>query len=183
MSVIFLDVDGVLTTSRTILNTSIDNNNDLNYNLYCYHSKPENYIVPLERNLINNLKYILQQTNGKIVISSTWRLIEEMKEFLIKSLIENGISSEDIIGETIRLGGGAGRGAEIRLWLNENSNIWTNFVIIDDEHMDNFKTYGLENHVVKTLILHEDDSSLEGLTMEHSQRAVEILLNSELKIE
>ena len=67
--VIFLDVDGVLNSSRTL-----------------YES------ISLEDDLILNLKEIVNKTKAKIILSSSWRLSTEAVATLIDKLDKFGLA-------------------------------------------------------------------------------------------
>ena len=99
MKVIFLDIDGVLNKKGRTIN--ID--------------------------LLNILKYILEKTNAKIVISSSWRLGRMDK--LLSTFEEHGIK-ERVIGTT-SLFCDQNRESEIRDWVIRHENI-SNWVVIDD---------------------------------------------------
>jgi hypothetical protein len=170
--VIFLDVDGVLTTSRCLLEDYEDEDDSLLFLQNLLPHRREEHMVPLEISMIQNLKYVIEQTNARIVLSSTWRESDEMKEYLLKGLESQGIPPEAIIGETPFLGCLEGRGAEIRLWLCEN--LCENFVILDDDHLLSFQSHGLDHRLVQTKI-RDDDRAKEGLTREWCQLAISIL--------
>lgn len=177
-NIVFLDVDGVLTTSRCLLDDYEEDDDSLCFSWNVFPpfnqlngSRGERF-VPLEKVMIQNLKYLIETTSSKIVISSTWRENDDMKSYLIRALESQGIASDTVIGQTPFLGCLEGRGAEIRLWLNENQ--WSNFVILDDDHMTSFTQHQLQHHVIQTIIRHED-RSLEGLTLQKCHEAISIL--------
>ncbi len=102
---IFLDIDGVIATSKTVKESSWD----------------------LTPECQKWLGFILKKTKAKIVLSSSWRLnsLEETKAYMI----ENGFSFTDsIIGITIRayhyinkeqkIHLSIPRGVEIKQWLD-----------------------------------------------------------------
>lgn len=117
MKVIFLDIDGVL----NIISQGHDEFGSI------FHS-----------HLVDNLKYLIEQTGAKIVISSSWRLNgeKEMKAMWDKRKLPGEViditpymGNNDFIGYTIP------RGCEIAWYLNEfeeELNI-TNYVILDDD--------------------------------------------------
>lgn len=107
MKVIFLDVDGVLNSVEDRFSWTIETDKHLKL-----------------------LKYIIDNTNAKIVISSSWRILSGTKNTLIKRLKDFNI---EVYSETPHLcSDGIRRGDEIRQWLKENKEI-ENFVILDDE--------------------------------------------------
>lgn len=93
--IIFLDINGVLSTMR------------------CKYNEMD----PIA---LNNLKKIIQSTNAKVVITSTWKTgdIEETKK-LFPSWLQ-----DHIIGETMNLRGmydfHVSRGNEIQTWIKQN---------------------------------------------------------------
>lgn len=174
MKVIFLDVDGVLNSDRT---------------LYKYTS--------LEDDLILNLKEIVDKTEAIIVLSSSWRSVENALRELIDKLFEYGmhISSMTTDGVRLKYIQNAGftpskkylefskmnydtgeredfthdRGAEIYYWLNHHKDV-ESFVILDDEDFD-IEAY-FPNNFVKT-------SFAVGLTKKDVDKAINILYNKD----
>lgn len=162
IKIIFLDIDGVL---------AIPSNNGGFWGL------------DLDRQLL--LGEILDKTDAKIVLSSSWR--KHSLEDTISYMISQGFKYPDkIIGITIRayhyiekgIHLSIPRGVEIKQWVDTNihsNNVkdWNrkklcvdwNYVILDDdcdmllEHKDNFIRC----------------NSIEGLTNEHVKKAIEIL--------
>ena len=144
---IFLDVDGVLN------------------NIFTNTRTRSGYIF-VEDFLIKHLKHIIEVTDAKVVLSSTWRwgywasgsdrqdyleLIDKLASFNIKIFdITPAFSDND-------------REQEIIWWLEHKSN-GDNFVILDD--VDYF--VDLHDHFVKT------DPEL-GLTAKEVEKAIEIL--------
>ncbi len=123
MNIIFLDIDGVLNSQAmyesntdTIINTPSGK-----LSQYC----------------INNLNHITDNTNAKIVISSTWRKYDHN---ITDTLQQAGITG-DITSQTPILSGKYYlRGNEILAWIQENTLIinkpyheFHSFVILDDD--------------------------------------------------
>lgn len=117
--VIFLDVDGTITT--------LDSKWQLN---------PEKFKI---------LGEILDKTNAKIVISSSWRrdTLENTIEFLTNTEINPYVNNnpfpfvDKIIGQTDRLPYSRmsekdHRGREIKKWIEDN-NYTGKYIIIDDD--------------------------------------------------
>lgn len=106
MKIIFLDIDGVLTSART---------GWMNWDIYA----------------TTFLKWACEQSNSKIVISSTWRCNRNRKFF-------TDIFGENFIHEDWRTPWNLMdldincRGDEIQSWLNNHPEI-TEFLIIDDD--------------------------------------------------
>lgn len=153
MRVIFLDIDGVL-----------------NFN-GCRDKIGGIYFV--NDNKIKLLKEIIDRTDAKIVLSSTWRfgwfdrdygmntvhaedftkLQEKLKEFGIEFLSRTPRTQE------------GHRGNEIKQWLDKwNGEVVDKFIIIDDD--SDMKPY--MNRLVQTSFEH-------GLTQKDVERAVKML--------
>jgi len=153
MKVIFLDIDGVLNTIDTFKRRK-----DI-YNNY-------GVIIPrIDFYRVKFLKEIIDKTDAKIVISSTWRKYDnDMKElkhvFSLFDLDIYDVTCIDISGK---------KGIEINDWLNKNEV--DSFVIIDDETSDMIH---LEKYVVKT----RENFKATGLLEKHVDVAINILNNS-----
>ena len=117
MKVLFLDVDGVLNTS--------------------------NYIGTMNKGMVQTLKYIVDKTGCKIVMSSTWRVAGygigtlfntalmrcDPSDTVIKSVIGVTPQGGDRIDE---IGKDYVRGNEIQLWIDDNE-FDGKFAILDDD--------------------------------------------------
>ena len=167
MKIIFLDVDGVLNTTNTFIKRKI------------IKQKTGYYILEIDDFRLQYLKEIVDKSNSKIVLTSTWRmnfkkennkiipLTNKAKE-LQNKFKEYGIDIYDI---TI-LDKNRNREKEIKEWLN-NNNV-ENFVILDDDNKD------LQSFIDKELIhiknnpkdLNEQNN---GLCIEHIEKALQIL--------
>ena len=113
MRVIFLDVDGVLNSTKTIKKFGFD------------------FIDPF---LVALVARIVRETEAKIVLSSTWRLESKDKELVDQALAQHGL---ELIGQTPHIqrpfeeGNWVRRHEEIQAWLDENPT--SKFAIIDDD--------------------------------------------------
>lgn len=152
MKVIFLDIDGVL-------------------NFYGSDF--------LDKNCLNNLKYIVNETNAKIVIISTWRVCLDdnyLKKYVTKAnsellkyreLFENTFTDNlkwiDIAPDLAER-----RSEEVTLWLKDHPET-ENFVIIDDFNCEYDKNYP-ENWIRPSYYL-------KGLTKELAKKSIKILNN------
>lgn len=149
MKVIFLDIDGVLCV--------IPNGRD-------------EFGALFHRHFEDNLKWIIGETNAKIVISSTWRLagLEEMKEMWKKRCLAG-----EVIDITPFSGVDNIRGDEIQVWLD--SNDVENYVIIDDD--TDFWESQLNNFVqTSDNFDHPDCIDIGyGLTRKCAEKAIKIL--------
>ncbi len=121
MKVIFLDIDGVLNV--------------------CYPDR-DNYGRLFHPEFVDNLRWIIEETGAKIVISSTWRFsgLQVMKEMWEKRNLPG-----DVIDITIdcyqyveegreEFYDKVERGHEIQHWLDEHQTEVTNYVILDDDN-------------------------------------------------
>lgn len=175
--VIFLDVDGVLTMTRCLLQDFEENSPELLFAKDIYEVTPA-FIVPLERDRIANLKMILDEHPCVgVVLSTTWRLNKDLHGFLLRALHECGINTaERVLGCTPSLSGLEGRGAEIRLWLQQHEQYSHAFCIIDDDHEHSFAQHGLSDNFVKTVMSDPQRIySREGLTTERAEYAMKLL--------
>lgn len=154
MNIIFLDIDGVL-------------------NSYAYHKETEN---DLNLKSVDILSQIYHKFNCKIVLSSTWRELKDipdesaqkMWKHLVDTLTKYGMEIYDIT-PTIK----NNRPLEIATWLQNNS--CSNYVILDDDFpLLEYKKYGLEKHVVKTIYFTYKVEN-GGLQEKHKDKAFKIL--------
>ena len=75
MNIIFLDIDGVLNSHRKLIE------------VYKKTHKPHSgYNYPFDEICLNNLKELVEKTNSKIVITSSWRKDEEGRNKIIQTL-------------------------------------------------------------------------------------------------
>lgn len=154
MNIIFLDIDGVLKS-------------------YAYYKETEN---DLDLKAIDILSQIYHKFNCKIVLSSTWRELKDISDesaqkmwkHLIDTLEKYGMGIYDIT-PTIK----NNRPLEIATWLQNNS--CSNYVILDDDFpLLEYKKYGLEKHVVKTIYFTYKIEN-GGLQEKHKDKAFKIL--------
>lgn len=153
MKILFLDIDGVL-------NSHIyDRNRDWTKQTDIDESR-----LPL-------LKEIVEATNAKIVLSSTWRVHWEKEEagcdedgrYINRIFAQYGLTVYD---KTPDLGRGAARREEIGAWLSSAAEV-ERFVVLDDYRYD----WGdLSERVVIT-----DPNRQHGLEREHVEKAIALL--------
>ena len=178
MKVIFLDIDGVLNTSETFKRRRKE------------YEKSKRWNIEIDLERVARLKYIINMTGAKIVLSSSWRLFGEFKngEYISKSkqlsdllnLFNSfGIKIYDI---TPHLDYGSKRDKEIMKWL-KGKDI-ESFVVIDDE--TSFLMEFVGNELIKTsflpdgeMLMNMDDCT--GLCEEHVNRSIAILNSNEYK--
>ena len=159
MKVIFLDIDGVL-------------------NVYC--QSRDKYGCNFHQHLIDNLQTLIDATDAKIVISSSWRVdgLDRMQSMWIDRKLPGTViditpdlyfTYSDARGDD-----NYSRGDEIKLWLDNNPDI-TNYVILDDDNdmlPDQMDRFVQTNHNLK----HPDcvDRGY-GLTKICTDKAIKIL--------
>lgn len=141
MKIVFLDIDGVLIHHGSI---------------------PKHTPRKADPECVARLNKITDATGAKIVISSTWRTMDDIE----KTLDRWGITAE-IWGKTPsgydpgRISLGVTRGNEINTWLVESKFKIDSFVILDDDN----DMEPLSGHLVQT-------SFKSGLTDEHVELAI-----------
>ena len=150
MKIIFLDIDGVL-------------NSWDDYNDRCKNLKKEERpsFGDIEERPLMLLKELIEATNAKVVLSSSWRKSIFLTSEVYKALSTMGVELYDI---TPILPSG-NRADEIKDWLKDKEV--ESFVILDDDSFE-FKKNELSKNLVKTTM----DS---GLQKEHIEEAVQVL--------
>ena len=127
MNYLFLDIDGVLNTGRY--------SDCLVENGLC-ETDADGYLFDPEA--VQNLERIIEATDAKIIITSTWRLDGDMQ-----ALWRNRNLAGEVIGTTptllrekaigkIKVYNGH-RGMEVEAWLQDNAIAPYKYVILDDE--------------------------------------------------
>lgn len=106
MNIIFLDVDGVLNSAKELSEG------------------------PFSKISLSVLKRIVDETNAKIVVISSWRLLEFSRKILLSEL-EKYHLKESVIGMTPHLT--SNREEEIMTYLKSNEFSNLNFIILDDQ--------------------------------------------------
>ena len=154
MKCIFLDIDGVLNNARTKSMT------------------PDGF-TGISNSLLNNLKNIVQITNAKIILTSTWKSdwdinIDNCTQtgiYLNKKFSQKKLYIFDKVRDASK--GSFYRGLSIIEYIKYHSNI-TDFVIIDDSRFDFDEYIELKNHIVYT-------NELLGLTIDKVEEAIKII--------
>lgn len=145
MNIIFLDVDYVLSS----INNAVDE-----YNKTGIPRHGKNY--PFDPNCLINLKYIVDETDAYLVISSSWRKYEDHMEKLYIELNKYDLVDR-VIGKTKVLGN---RVLEIKDYI-ENFEGHINFIILDD--------YAYMEDLVDYLV---STNAYYGLTREDANTAI-----------
>lgn len=162
--IIFLDIDGVLNSNNWYVYI---------HDTPCDDSRP-NFIDPdIDYRAVDRLNEIIKNTGAKIVLSSSWRVGDELIWERIKTRLNRaGIARELIIDRTPSYNQiGCVRGNEILHWIKTHydelgSHLdYKNYVIIDDDiDMLLYQKYNFIN-----------TSFWDGLTDEHVKEAIKIL--------
>lgn len=155
MKIIFLDVDGVLNSEE----------------FYMAH-KEDIELQQIDEVCVKRLKQIVDATNAKIVLSSSWRggwdkdpkKIDQFCMQLVKMLAKYDLV---IVDRTCYLETWD-RSKEVQIWIKEQKERIDSFLILDDYNY-NWKKRGYEEHWIQT------DFADGGLKEEHIQRAIQIL--------
>ena len=157
MKIIFLDVDGVLNHQQTSARCGV--------------------FIGIDKHLVKNLRKIVDATDAKIVLTSSWksswfRVNKEDQDrcanYLDQHLRDEGLF---ILDKTYDRHGSSARGDGIKQWLNRLSpNSIENFVILDDEVFD-YRAEGLLPNLVQTSFYIDNG----GLTENHVNFAIKIL--------
>lgn len=166
MNIIFLDIDGVLNSLpyfESIKGVKYDKYNEISD----FHLK--------------KLSEIYYKCNAHIVLSSTWRELDDpsdincypMYEYLSKSLDKYGMK---IISKTPVIN--MNRPLEIVTWLNNRTDKEIiNFVSLDDDFsVEDYERYGIADKLIRTKFFCNDIYE-GGLQQEHVDKAIRILTN------
>ena len=155
MKIIFLDVDGVLNCDKS-------------------RSRCGN-IFGVDRDKVERLAKIVDQTGAKIVLTSTWRTsldcelkpLDKYGRYLIKYLWQYGnLKIFDKTGDYSVWC----RGAEIITWLEDASDFdIESWIVIDDEIFNDYQKMGIIPRLVKT------SWYSNGLQDEHVEQAIKLL--------
>ena len=164
---LFLDFDGVLNTSRyakLLKKDGIDLNDE--------------YGAMFDPNTTSNLKSIIEQTNCKIVLSTSWRNegLLQMRSlwkdrnlpgeiFSMTPILLSTTYQDSLNGEMFCIPELNAKALEINAWLQQYTTNSFNYVIIDDE---NVFFQNQQEHLVLT-------DEYDGLTVDKANKAIEIL--------
>lgn len=165
---IFLDIDGVLNSEHT-LDESCEN-------------MGQKMASIISDQLVKNLSYLVEKTDAKIILSSSWRTyfgdnINDPRNifamFLIHSLNKYNLKLHDMTPYP-KGPHSSERGLEIKTYVEQN-NI-TDYVVIDDEQFSDFKTHLDMSRFIQTNFGDETTTiENEGLNIKVAEKAIEIL--------
>ena len=132
MSIIFLDIDGVLRTHASDLQWSRRLGEPIPFSVFDRK---------FDLAIASRINEVAGYSRAKIVVTSTWRTKHGLEQ-LRRIFRESGISAE-VAGTT---GIGTSRGEEIEQWILENGV--SSYVVIDDQVKD-ILTYIPKERVIK----------------------------------
>ena len=150
MKAIFLDIDGVL------------NSNEHTAFIKSFVTYNDNMIEPFDDECLYNLKYIVDETDAKIIITSIWRLFPEYLNLLMNKLEEYGLD-KNVISLTIS-NKYKDKLQEIAVKLKKLGI--TEYVVLDNDN-----TLNLDRHIIT--------NNATGLTEIDAKQAVKILTYNE----
>lgn len=158
---IFLDIDGVLNSE---------------------HTWDDEITESICDQYLENLRHIVEKTNAKIILSSSWRIyfgqnINDPRNIfaihLINSFDKHNLKLHDMT-PFIKGNFSNERGLEIKTYINQN-NI-TDYVVIDDEEFSDFKKHLEMSRFIQTNFGDETTTiENEGLNEKIAKKAIEIL--------
>lgn len=146
MKAIFLDINGVL------------NSNEHTAFIKSFITYGDNMIEPFDDECLHNLKYIVDETDAKIIITSIWRLFPDYLYILMIKLEEYGLD-KNVISLTIS-NKYKDKIQEITVKLKKLGI--TEYVVLDND-----KTLNLDRHIIT--------NNVTGLTEIDAKQAVKIL--------
>ena len=159
MNYLFLDIDGILNTGRYSNYLAVNG---------LYETDADGYLFDPEA--VQNLEYIIEATDAKIIITSTWRLDGDMQ-----ALWRNRNIAGEVIGITptllrekaigkINIYYGH-RGMEVEAWLEDNAIAPYKYAILDDE--DDYLPHQAE-HLILT-------DPMTGITEDVAEKVISLL--------
>lgn len=146
MKAIFLDIDGVL------------NSDEHTAFIKSFITYGDNMIEPFDDECLYNLKYIVDETDAKIIITSIWRLFPDYLYILMNKLEEYDLD-KNVISLTIS-NKYKDKLQEIAVKLKKLGI--TEYVVLDNDN-----TLNLDRHVIT--------NNVTGLTEIDAKQAVKIL--------
>ena len=161
---IFLDIDGVLNSEHTLDQTS------------------EHDAAIICDQYLENLRNIVEKTDAKLVLSSSWRVYFESTidkpehgygVQLVQALAKHNLKLHDIT-PFVKGQFSNERGLEIKTYINQHKI--KNYVVIDDEEFSDFEKHLDMSRFVQTTFGNETTTiETEGLNKNVAKKAIEIL--------
>lgn len=132
MKILFLDIDGVLNSIRSVIAFANPERGSLSFSLDPrFDVQFTQEYFKLDPIAVLLTKRVIEETGAKIVISSTWRIGSCVEHFHKMFACYGWDTTDIIIDMTPRCG--KIRGHEIAAWLENNNHLdITNYVIVDD---------------------------------------------------
>lgn len=151
MNIIFLDVDGVLNSKNKLIS------------VYNKTKKPHSgYNYPFDEDCLENLRILVQLTNSKLVITSTWRM-EDVGINSLLNILKIYNLDEEVIGYTPVLG--TKRELEIKEFLASLDNE-PNFIILDDDSdFNELLPYLIKTNIQTGLSRNDVESAVKKLAL------------------
>lgn len=156
MNTIFLDIDGVLNSERSMVAAKVLKP------LQGYVSYTERHYQELDPVAVNLLRLLIKETNSEIVVSSSWRKLYDSLDFFKMIFIQFGWHNAPVVGMTPIVDSGF-RGQEIQQYIDCNDFFTGPYIIFDDDK-DFFEHQPL---------IHVDGRY--GLSYEHFDKAKQML--------
>lgn len=156
MKIIFLDIDGVLNSQEYFINNHNNIKEFYKDNIYNKDNVDllvERQIMDIDYDKLLLLKKIIDATQSKVVITSTWKQFFFFQK-IVEKFIEFGIpvvgATEDSVID---------RGAGIKKYIQEHDV--SSYAILDDEIFDDYDDE-IMNRLVKTNFYGDGLSDEEG---------------------
>ena len=134
MKVIFLDIDGVLVTRK-----SLQHDHDTITQPWAISGARRTHLAlsSFDPEAVKNLNWLIEASGAGLVISSVWRIYRTVGQ-LREIFAEEGVEG-DVLGATMILRDDDRteypRGSEIQWWLHSNPGV-EGFCILDDDSYD-----------------------------------------------
>lgn len=165
---IFLDIDGVINSEHT-------------FSKSCENMDQKMASI-INDQLVKNLSYLVEKTDAKIILSSSWRVyfnnnIKNPKNIfamvLLASLNNYNLKLHDMT-PFVKGQFSNERGLEIKTYIDQHKI--KDYVIIDDEEFSDFKTHLDMSRFIQTNFGDETTTiENEGLNENVAEKAIEIL--------
>ena len=175
MKIVFLDIDGVMNSVRSMKEESASRKaGNPRRGRTTSHWFPPYHVQPLNR--------ILDESGAKVVVSSTWRELYPLAE-IAHELESQGVRPGLVIDKTPTgaflpegfsrtIYGCTPRGAQIAAWLAEHPEV-TGFVILDDDaDMDQVLPWLVDTDCEAGLTEADADEALRIINLPPYQRLV-----------
>jgi HAD domain in Swiss Army Knife RNA repair proteins len=179
MRVIFLDFDGVMNSTRSLLAaqrtkpTKDERDFVFELNNTYYSGYPLSMLtldlLGIDPDCVGYLNLIVEASGAQVVVSSSWRFCHNLMG--LQRLLEyRGFRGELVDITPINLvGPGKLRSHEIQAWLDINPDVEEFVILDDDEDMAHLK-----NHLVRS-------NKKVGLTEDEAKKAISIIITDSVR--